>query len=88
MMLSPSLTHLLVEARIETLHQAARNDGCSRGVSGTARQIDRSPSGSTASIVTRVLARVFHRGRPARDEAAAIHAVIRHGSAATWSQRS
>ena len=87
-MLNPSLTHLLVEARIETLHQAARNDGRSRRVSGTARQIDRSPSGSTASPVTRVLARVFDRGRPAREEAAAIHAVIRHGSPATWSQRS
>ena len=87
-MLNPSLTKLLVEARIGTLHQAACNDRRSRCVSGSARQIDRSPSGSTASPVARVLARVFDHGRPARDEAAAIGAVIRHGSAATWSQRS
>lgn len=87
-MLNPSLSNLLVEARIETLHQAARNDGRGRRGSGPAGQIDRSPSGSTASPVTRVLARVFDRGRRTRDEAAGIHAVIRHGSAATWSQQS
>lgn len=67
MMLNPSLSKVLVEARVETLRQAARNDSRSRGVSRTARQIDRTPAGAFANHLTRVIARVFDGGRPARD---------------------
>jgi hypothetical protein len=88
MMLKPSLTNLLAEARVETLHQAVRNDGRGRRVSGTASQIDRSPTGAIASHLTRMVAHVFGGGRPARDEAGAIHAVVGHGSTTIWSPRS
>ena len=87
-MLHPSLTNLLVEARVETLHRAARNYSCSRRVSGTTREINRSPAGAVASRITRAIARVFDGGRSAGDEAAAIHAVVGHGSTVTWSPRS
>lgn len=71
-MLSYSLTNQLVQARVEDLHRAARNDGRSRRLSGTAGEIDRSRAGAVTNCVTRAIVRLFDGGRPAGDDAAAI----------------
>jgi hypothetical protein len=86
-MLHPVLTNLLIEARVETLHRAARNAGCSRRVSGTTIEISRSPARPVASRITRAIARVFDGARCASDKAA-VDAVVGHGSTVTWSSRS
>jgi hypothetical protein len=64
-MLSNSLTHLLVEARVEDLHRASRTSGRTRRVSATAGEDSRSARAP--------FTRVFIGGRSAADEAAAIH---------------
>ena len=89
-MLTHSLTHLLVEARVEELHRAARNYGQSRRLSVAAREDDRSPTAGFATLVTRTIRRVLRGGRSAGDEAAAIHSfdVVRHGSTGAWSRQS
>ncbi len=83
---SHTLTHLLVEARVEELHRARRNYGPDRGLSLTANEDDRSPTAAFATFITRV----FHGRRSAADEAASIHRfeLIRHGSTSTWSRQS
>jgi hypothetical protein len=65
MMLNSSLTSLLVEARVESLHRAGRNDHRSRSVAGAATQNDRSPAGAIAGHVARTIARVFDHRSPA-----------------------
>jgi hypothetical protein len=91
-MLSNSVTHLLVEARVEDLHRASRNSGRNRRLSNsaTAGEDSRSPRAPFATRVTRTITRVFIGGRSAADEAAAIHTfdVVGHGSIATWSRQS
>ena len=89
-MLSNSVTHLLVEARVEDLHRASRNSGRTRRVSATAGEDSRSPRAPFATRVTRTITRVFIGGRSAGDEAAAIHSVdvVGHRSIATWSRQS
>jgi hypothetical protein len=72
-MLSNSLTHLLVEARVEDLHRASRNSGRTRRVSATAGEDSRSARAPFATRVSRTITRVFIGGRSAADEAAAIH---------------
>jgi hypothetical protein len=89
-MLSHTLTHLLVEARVEELHRARRNYGPDRGLSLTASEDDRSPTAAFATFFTRTITRVFDGRRSAADEAAAIHRfeLVGHGSTATWSRQS
>jgi hypothetical protein len=48
-MFSPSISTLLVEARVEALHRAARNGGRRRDVTAARR----SPAAALASVVTR-----------------------------------
>ena len=88
-MLSSSLTNLLVEARVQDLHRAARNNGRGRRVSATAGEVDRSPTAALATRVTRAITGVFNGARSADDDAAAIHGfgLVGHSSAATWSGR-
>jgi hypothetical protein len=49
-MFSPSFSNVLVEARVEQLHRAARNGGRGRRRSGTARH---SAPTAFATVVTR-----------------------------------
>jgi hypothetical protein len=89
-MLSNSVTHLLVEARVEDLHRASRNSGRTRRLSATAGEDSRLPRARFATCVTRTITRVFTGGRSAADEAPVIHSfdVVGHGSTATWSRQS
>jgi hypothetical protein len=89
-MLSNSVTHLLVEARVEDLHRASRNSGRACRLSATAGEDSRSPRAPFATRGTRTITRVFIGCRSAGDEAAASHSfdVVGHGSAATWSRPS
>ena len=89
-MLSNSLTHLLVEARVDDLHRASRNSGRTRRLAATAGEDSRVPRAPFATRVTRAITRVFIGGRSAGDEAAAIHSfdVVGHGSTAPWSRQS
>ena len=89
-MLSNSVTHLLVEARVEDLHRASRNSGRTGRLSATAGEDSRSPRAPFATRVTRTVRRVFIGGRSAGDGAAAIDSfdVVGHGSIAKWSRRS
>ena len=89
-MLSNSLTHLLVEARVADLHQAARNSGRTRRLSATASEDARAPRAPFATRVTRAITRIFIGGRSAGDEAPAIHSfdVVGHASTAPWSRQS
>ena len=88
-MLSSSLTSLLVEARVQDLHHAARNDGRGRRLSRTAGEVDCSPTAALAIRVARAITGVFNGARSADDDAAAIHGfeLARHGSAASWTGR-
>jgi hypothetical protein len=78
-MFNPSLSQLLVEARVEQIHRAARNDG--------RNQIDRPAAGALASRVARAIARAFDAGRSAGDAAGTIRGLefAGHGSTTTWS---
>jgi hypothetical protein len=89
-MLNNSVTHLLVEARVEDLHRASRNSGRTRLLSATAGEDSRWPRAPFAARVTRTITRVFIGGRSAGDEAAAIHSfdVVGHGPTVTWSRQS
>ena len=88
-MLSSSLTNLLVEARVQDLHRAMRNDRRGRRLSPTAGEVELSPTAALATRVTRAVTGVFNGARSADDNAAAIHGfeLVGHGSAATWSGR-
>ena len=84
-MFNPSLSQLLVEARVEQIHRAARNDGRGRRAQRR-RQVDRSPR-ARASRVTRAVARAFDGGRSASDDAAGVHGFESSAMAraTTWS---
>lgn len=88
-MLTPSLTNLLVEARVEQLHRAARNGGRSRRLS-TASDTDRSPAAAVAARIRSALARVFDGGHATGDGVAAIHTFesVGDSSIATGSRQS
>jgi hypothetical protein len=89
-MLSNSLTHLLVEARVEDLHRASPNSGRTRRLSATAGEDSHPPRAPFATRVARAITHVFIGGRSAAHEAAAIHSfdVVEHGSTAAWSRQS
>ncbi|MBV9943808.1 MAG: hypothetical protein JO262_16895 [Solirubrobacterales bacterium] len=87
-MLSPTLTNLLVEARVEELHRASCHHSRSPRGSATARQIEPSAAAALATRIRRAIARLFDRSRLADEEAAAIHAVVAHRPPAAWSRLS
>jgi hypothetical protein len=74
-MFNPSFTNLLVQARVEQLHQAARNNGRGRSI---------------ATRVARSVGRTFDAARSAAGDAVAIRGVefAGHGSTTAWSPRS
>lgn len=81
-MFNPSITQLLVQARVEDIHRAARSDGPSRRLSGTP-----SRAGALASRFNRAIARVFDAGRRGADDGLAVPGfeLVGDGSSATWS---
>jgi hypothetical protein len=81
-MFNPSVTHQLVEARVEQIHRAARNDG--------REQVDRTVAGALANRIARSVARAFEAAHSAGDAAAGIRGFefAGHGSITTWSRRS
>lgn len=81
-MFNPSVSQLLVQARVEDIHRAARSDGPRRRLTGTP-----SRAGTLASRFHPAIARVFDAGRRGAGDALAVPGfeLVGDSSSATWS---
>ena len=87
-MYSPAIQGLLVQARIEELHRAARTSN-RRRAAAPASDVNRPDAVPLSTLVKRALGRVFDGGPARSDDAAAIHGAQHVGpSPATTRSRS